>query len=559
MGRFHNNVIRDLANQLQFSPVSVRKKEIARAEKLVEVVEPGKEYPYEFVCYHITRYQPRGDVSPALEGEGLREDLVRLVEVASESLGQHVDEVGEKVYSIEELAEKLGISTKTIQRWRRLGLVSRRFIFPGGRMRFGFPASNVERFTKHNAGRLHAAAGFSQLTPQDRRQIIRLARRLSHFSGCSLSESARRIGRSIGRSTEAVRQAIKEYDREHPGAKLFPLAGDPLGPQSRAMIFTAFRRGVSAAALARRYHRSRSSIYRIINEMRVHQLSSRPLKYVYNPDFDSPRIEREILSSISGPGARAVGTPPVGELRSAASRQALPIYLRSLYHTPLLSAEQEKSLFRQYNYLKYRAAKQIEWLGLQYAPRTRDVDNAERLLRQATEIKNRIIQANLRLVISVAKQHMSRRDDFFELISDGNMNLMRAIDGFDYSRGHKFSTYATWVIMRNFARSRAKESKRKEVTLAGDEDLSNVPAEAQGDADATIKDFIDRVLSKLDRREREVIVRRFGLGDVHMPQTLEQVSMHLGVTKERVRQIEQQAFGKLRHMLDTSALADTAS
>ena len=88
------------------------------------------------------------------------------------------------------------------------------------------------------------------------------------------------------------------------------------------------------------------------------------------------------------------------------------------------------------------------------------MDEIENLYSAAVAIKNQIVQANLRLVVSIAKRHVSATQDFFSLVSDGNMSLIRAVEKFDYARGNKFSTYASWAIMKNFARTIPGEHKQ---------------------------------------------------------------------------------------------------
>ncbi len=90
------------------------------------------------------------------------------------------------------------------------------------------------------------------------------------------------------------------------------------------------------------------------------------------------------------------------------------------------------------------------------------MDEIERLYDQAVTMKNQIVRANLRLVVSIAKRHLGPRDNFFELVSDGNMSLIRAAEKFDYARGNKFSTYASWAIMKNFARTIPDEHKHRD-------------------------------------------------------------------------------------------------
>ena len=86
-------------------------------------------------------------------------------------------------------------------------------------------------------------------------------------------------------------------------------------------------------------------------------------------------------------------------------------------------------------------------------PKRRLMDRIENLYEESVATKNQIISANLRLVVSIAKRYIGPAEDFFELVSDGNLSLIRAVEKFDVSRGNRFSTYATWAIMKNFART----------------------------------------------------------------------------------------------------------
>ena len=163
----------------------------------------------------------------------------------------------------------------------------------------------------------------------------------------------------------------------------------------------------------------------------------------------------------------------------------------------------------------------------------------------------------MRLVVSIAKRHSAQTDNFFELLSDGNMSLMRAVEKFDYSRGNKFSTYASWAIMKNFARSIPEEKHRRERYVTGNEELFDVapgqPHRRAGDAwpraeQATHK--VNRLLEYLDPREREIIRMRAGLDSAHEGMTLEKIGEKLGITKERVRQLNVRAMKKLRNLAD---------
>jgi RNA polymerase primary sigma factor len=167
-------------------------------------------------------------------------------------------------------------------------------------------------------------------------------------------------------------------------------------------------------------------------------------------------------------------------------------------------------------------------------------------------VKNEIIRANLRLVVSIAKRQFGPGETFFELVSDGNMSLMRAAEKFDYARGNKFSTYASWAIMKNFARTipddhryhdRFRTSQAEMFTTAEDVRSDQIEQET---AQVQRESQVQRILDRLDDREQKIIVRRFGLRRGQEPLTLKEVGAELGVTKERIRQIEARALSKLR-------------
>jgi RNA polymerase primary sigma factor len=167
-------------------------------------------------------------------------------------------------------------------------------------------------------------------------------------------------------------------------------------------------------------------------------------------------------------------------------------------------------------------------------------------------VKNEIARANLRLVVSIAKRHVTPDQNFFELVSDGNMSLLRAIEKFDFARGNKFSTYASWAIMKNFARTIPGEFKHRDRFRTSQEELFAATQEHRGNplaeegAQHTRESQIERILRRLDDREQKIIIGRFGLDHSTEPQTLKEVGASLGVTKERIRQIEARALSKLR-------------
>ncbi len=147
---------------------------------------------------------------------------------------------------------------------------------------------------------------------------------------------------------------------------------------------------------------------------------------------------------------------------------------------------------------------------------------------------------------------MNRREPLFELVSEGNMALFRTVDNFDYSRGFKFSTYASWAIMKSLARRLPDQVlSRGRTHFEADYDLRSIPDRrvdpmAQEAAQTRRHEQVAKLLARLDPRERQVLCCRFGLQGDQRPMTLQATGRVLGVCKERVRQLESRALAKLR-------------
>ena len=133
---------------------------------------------------------------------------------------------GERMLTVDELARQFRVSTKTVCRWRRLGLVSRRFLLDG-RRRVGFLQSSVDRFLAHNGERVRRSTPFSRMTDEERERIIDRARCLAQAGGCR-AKVASRIAQETGRSVETIRNTLKCFDPEHPDTAIFPHSHHPL-------------------------------------------------------------------------------------------------------------------------------------------------------------------------------------------------------------------------------------------------------------------------------------------------------------------------------------------
>jgi RNA polymerase primary sigma factor/RNA polymerase sigma factor len=268
-----------------------------------------------------------------------------------------------------------------------------------------------------------------------------------------------------------------------------------------------------------------------ILEQECQQALENTVSFIAHPDFNRPNADVLFLNDLTDikPGAETFE-----ELRSV----------------PLLTKEQEQKLFRAMNYLKHRAAKIQKRL-----PRARNksvlLEEMNRSLRQSEDVRNYILRANLRLVISIAKKYVNAANTFDELISEGNLSLLQAVEKFDISRGNRFSTYATRAIRNNlYHYVFDKHKKRQQVTLAEDELLQTTRDERANEAACELRlDYIRRslarIMKRLDAQKQSIITQRFGLNGEENPPTLKELARDMGVSRERVRQIQVRAMKEL--------------
>jgi RNA polymerase primary sigma factor len=292
--------------------------------------------------------------------------------------------------------------------------------------------------------------------------------------------------------------------------------------------------------------------------------------------------------------------------KRAPTSDLVRIYLREIGRVPLLTAEDEVELAKSIEAGLFAEEKMAHTAVLSRAERI----DLELLSRDGVRAKQRLIEANLRLVVSIAKRYVGRGMLFLDLIQEGNLGLIRAVEKFDYTKGFKFSTYATWWIRQAITRAIADQArtiripvhmvetinKLVRVQRQMHQDLGREPTPEEiglemglppvrvveiqriaqepvslqspiGEEDSDLGDFIEDadavvpieaaafillqdqledILGTLSEREQRIIQLRFGLTDGH-PRTLEEVGREFGVTRERIRQIESKTLAKLRH------------
>ncbi|MCK4753029.1 MAG: sigma-70 family RNA polymerase sigma factor [Planctomycetes bacterium] len=556
MREIQNHNLAQLLMQLKFTPAEKRHQQLDAAEKLFEIIDKNKEYPFEFVFFRITGFHPKDlpQLQPIKGGE-LADDLGIFISKLSGQVVQSVTEQDQKVYNIEELAEALNVSTKTIHRWRERALLAKKFVFDDGKKRLGFSQSIVDKFLKANPQLIYKAKKFARLTKKQKEQVVKRVIELAAKTKKSRYQIIKQIAAEIGKVHETVRYTILNYEKNNPNKRIFNKPTGVITTNQEYEICKLFKQGLDVKELMNRFNRSKSSIYRIINQRRARALLAKKVEFIASDEFLETGAKEKILAEPISSHKPIVGKSSK-LLRLAGD--SLPEYLQVLKVVPVLNREREVEFFRRYNYLKYLACITRAGIKPTHASSTQ-MKEIENYLDEAEAIKKMIIESNLRLVVSIAGKHVKRGANLPDLISEGNFSMMRAVEKFDYTRGFRFATYASWAIAKDYARKIPAETSRPD--KAPTVSLANVQRDFRTKTTAGVvaverarQSLIQVIKDDLNEREQYIILNHFGLIGPTVKKekkTLKQIGDDLDLSKERVRQIELIALQKLKHSLDT--------
>jgi RNA polymerase sigma factor (sigma-70 family) len=227
----------------------------------------------------------------------------------------------------------------------------------------------------------------------------------------------------------------------------------------------------------------------------------------------------------------------------------------------LMKGDEERMMFLRFNYAKFRLGKLQRLIKKGGLSRKRAQDF---LLwhRRFEHFREYLVRTNLALVLAMAKRTRLGDVDFAEIVSEGNMALIRAVDKFNVDRGFKFSTYACRAILKAFSRTAQKSSRHRtrfpvefEPEMEKSDWTDRRRDAVEEDCIDELKAIVDRNLADLSQVEETVIRRRFNWKqEDESPLTLEEVGQIIGVTKERVRQIQNKALVKIRTVMEEGVL-----
>ncbi|MCA9349101.1 sigma-70 family RNA polymerase sigma factor [Candidatus Saccharibacteria bacterium] len=333
----------------------------------------------------------------------------------------------------------------------------------------------------------------------------------------------------------------------------------------------------------------------------------RPPTYTASPKNPTPKSLKPKGGSSTNNKKQSTGRGNGRDSKNGQDDDLVGRYLKEIGRHALLTHDQEVMLGNTVR-VGIQASNELSTSNTLSPSRTRQL---ERAIKDGEAAKVAFVKANLRLVVSIAKRYQSSGLPLLDLIQEGNLGLMHAVDKFDEQKGFKFSTYATWWIRQAITRGIANTgnlvrlpvhagdnlNRVRKASLGLEAELARKPTHAEiaaktgmpldkvieairfgttpisldaplkegedtviGDmvADrnavdpeviaevAVVADELENILSRLDKREQDILRKRFGIG-TDKPQALEEIAEDYGVTRERIRQIQERALGRLRH------------
>lgn len=528
-------LIAELGEQLRFTAKRVLVRHLDAIDELALQVDPEGMYPEDFVVFRVTGYRPDINEPRLIPGEALRGDLSALAERLSESAGLTEADLHEPVETILSLTERWGVTRRTLERYRRLGLVARRVDLGSGRRALVFSRAGIEAFERVHADRLEKAAGFARLGDAELQAIWSRARRYRSRLGWSLNRVAQRISAQTGRSPEGVRRVLKRMDR-NAADPVFPEPGPPTR-QDRMLAVRAVRRGIEPITIAKRTSRRKNAISRALNDGRADLLRSLEL-----PATDS-----------------ATSTIPSGPMVESDLLVHAPIHLVELIErmrervTPVAVAERVRGA--AYRALVRSAARAIEDLPSSTVSGA-VLDEIETSLRWASMLKAVLVSTQLRLAIDTLEGRLGGPLETLppgragQLAKGAISSVGEAVDRFDPSRGGRLAAPAAIALQRWCSHvpdvaaptEPGRAARRAPAgVVVPDWTRRLAPWQVWLDPDPRIAG----VLGLLEEEERLLLVQRFGLlGD--RPMTLDEIARSNGKQSVHLARAERRA---IRHAL----------
>jgi RNA polymerase primary sigma factor len=495
-----------LARELGFASKPTLLRHLDHIDELGPQIDPDLVYPEDWVVFRVTGYRPNIDTPEIVPGEALRGDLSALAESISEAAGLTPEDVRGPVLKIDDLCARWTVSRKTIERYRRLGLIARRLDLGMGRRSVVFLLSAVEWFETIHADRLGRAARFDRIPQREREMIARWARGYQLRLGYSRSQAAQRIAQRTGHSHEGVRQLLLRID-ERSEKPIFHEPG-PVGDREGLLALRAMTRGIEPKSIAAHLNRRVSAIGRATRLTRARFLRdlSLPQEAVNQHDL------RETLES----------EPMLQIERITAETDLAQMIDQIRVRTPSVAYE-EQVRSRAVYLLRRHCGHRIAQIN-DRAPSAALLDEIETDLRLITMLKAGLLNTQLPLVLSSIESRLGGPINTLaparaaQLMHGGIGVASGALDRYDPTHGGRIAAPIGLAVNRYAAAQpdvaqpvgEGRAARRIASGIAiPDWTRSLSPWQRWLDPDPRLR----LVLHKLEERDRVVLVLRFAMGE----------------------------------------------
>lgn len=567
--RFRIDALEELLRQLEYAPAETRRRQMLSAEQLLADLDPQQGYPEDFIVFRITGYRPEQAREPlTFPGQALAPDLVTLIQKLSEKLVLRADEAAQRVLPLDEVARQLNISPKTIQRYRKQGLVCHYFLFPDGVQRLACYEQSLMRFINGHARKVRKAGDFTRIDSATEARLIEHARQLSESEHLTLNETARRLAQESGRAHETIRMLLRRHDRraraEAGSEKPIFSEHGPLSERAVSLIYRAWMRGIEPAAMATRLEKSKPTIHRAVNRRRRELLQSLRINFVELPTFALPEAADVILSA---PAARRDLNPPFErDLIAFIARSREQLEAQRSAPAGRAFAQEVESLTAAYNFLKMRAARAIGELSDQASSET--LDRIEIDLRWAALLRRRLILLVLPAALARIEQNLQQPlpalagDEIIGLVESALRVGRDAVEQFNPGRGGRRTEHrldrivalamdkalAKIVLLSGPGRAAARHAAG---SISLTDLLDSMEKRAKPGEFGTVPQWLTlrrdlvRHVNRLDDSTRQAVVLRYGL-EGEPPLTIEEIAARLKIKSIGAARLLQRATRMLR-------------
>ncbi|MBX3358418.1 MAG: hypothetical protein KF745_08315 [Phycisphaeraceae bacterium] len=544
----------DLAKQLRFQPAKSALRQLESTERLAAEIDPNRAYPQDWVVFRITGYRADSGAEDEhagnlIVGQALLADLTALAERLSVTAqigpAQHPEGAWLDAAA---LGARWGVSRKTIDRYRRRGLLARRLIGDDSRHRLVFAREAVEAFERAHAAALAEARGFSRVDASVEARIVRRAGVYRRRLGCSLNQAARRLAARFGRSQEGVRQVLRRHDAALVGRGGAPIFDDPapLRPGDRAAIARELDAGRPAREVALGHRKKPADVQHAGVLARAERLRGLGLAEPPSP----PAAGKKAAALLASPEVMlGLGSP------GPATLAELLAYCAS---APPPDARAESARGAAYWVLHDRARSEIEMLD-RHRPSAAAVDEIETSLRWAARLRAELVRSLLPLALRSIVGRLEREVTALpgpaarDVVVTSISVLVESLDRFDPHKGGRAAAPAglalnralsawargagaTWLAAPKAGAGRA--SPRADPGAVALEDFTRrvCPWQEVLEPDSRVRG----ALARLEAKHRDILVSRHGWGG-RPPATLRDLAQARRVTPSQIVRLERSA------------------